>query len=211
VNPRVTLLLILALIYSSVFAQTPPPDGPPLPAPSYLMPITAYRPLEESVEKLLGNRWGWATMIYEGTHSDKDFVVSVWGANNKPKTLTIIRFDHNGEQAKSKSEINVPVDDDFVDAIREAWSAMLLKTRYPDNVGPVADGWTVEFSASVSRVGSAYGVDHTGRGLSKELVSFGFELRDYCEAKEKDRKVKRDSMIPRLKEFAERVKTSRLY
>lgn len=208
---RVPLFLILALADVAAFAQTPPPEGPPAPAPSYLMPITAYRPLEGSVEKLLGNRWGWATMIYEGTYSGKDFVVSVWGANNKPKTLTLIRFDHYETRAKSKSEISVPIDQDFVDAINEAWSAMLLKTRYPNKVGLVADAWTVEFSASVSGAGAVYGVDHTDTGFSKELVDFGFELRDYCDAKEKDRKAKRDAMIPRLKDFAQRVKNSHLY
>jgi len=107
------------------------------------MPITAFRPLEESVEKLLGNRWGHATMIYDASPSDNDFAVSAWGPDNKPKILTLIRFERTGgrgEKAKSKSEISVPIDQDFVDAIHEAWSAMLLRTRYPGKVGPVADG-----------------------------------------------------------------------
>jgi len=63
----------------------------------------------------------------------------------------------------------------------------------------------------VSGAGGAYGVDYTGTGFSKELVNFGFELRDYCEANQNERKAKRDSMIPRLKEFAQRVKNSHLY
>ena len=68
---------------------------------------------------------------------------------------------------------------------------MLLRTRYPGKVGPVADGWNVEFSAWVSGAGGAYGVDYTGTGFSKELVNFGFELRDYCEANQNERKAKR--------------------
>jgi hypothetical protein len=48
-------------------------------------------------------------------------------------------------------------------------------------------------------------------GFQKELMDFGFELKDYCTAKESDRKAKRDSMIPRLKDFAARVEHSRLY
>ncbi len=207
------LFLIVAVTNLSLFAQTPPQELPAPPEPSYLMPVNAHRALEASVERLLGNRWGDATMIYYTSPSDNDFAVSVWGADNKPKTLTLIRFEltGEGEQAKSKSAINVPIDQDFVDAIHEAWAAMLLKTRYPDRIPVVADGWTAEFSAWVVRVGGAYGVNNSGGGFSDELMHFGFELKDYCRAKEKDRKVKRDSMIPRLKDFAARVKQSHLY
>ena len=42
-------------------------------------------------------------------------------------------------------------------------------------------------------------------------MDFGFELKDYYTAKESDPKAKRDSMIPRLKDFAARVEHSRLY
>jgi hypothetical protein len=153
-------------------------------------------------------------MIYESFPNNNDFVISVWGADNKPKTLTLIRFvptGGRGEEAKSKSEINVPIDPDFADAIHEAWSAMLLKTRYPDKLGAVAPGWIVEFSAWVQYAGGAYGVSFGGGGFSDDLMHFGFELRDYCDAKEKDRKAKRDSMIPRLKDFAGRVQKSHLY
>jgi hypothetical protein len=131
-------------------------------------------------------------MIYvNGVTNEEDCVVSVWGADNKPKTLTLIRFvptGNYGEQAKSKSEINAPIDQDFADAIHEAWSVMLMKTRYPEKIPVVADGWTAEFSAWVVQAGAAYGVNDSGGGFSDELMHFGFELRDYCEAKGEDRK-----------------------
>lgn len=234
-SPRVPLLLILALTVVSAFAQTPQPDGvpqlkkpaptpppegvpqPQIVLPTYLMPVSPHRPFEESVERLLGNRWGEATMIYsESPFFGNDFAVSVWGADDKPKTLTLIRFEPAGGRggltvAKTKSEINVPLDQDFVDAIHEAWSAMLLKTRYPPKLYATTGGWHAEFSAWVQYAGGVFGQDAPVNGFSKELMDFGFALRDYCRAKEKDRKAKRDAMIPRLKDFTERVKNSHLY
>jgi hypothetical protein len=154
-------------------------------------------------------------MIYvNGVTNEGDFAVSVWGPDNKPKTLTLMRFvptGKYGQEAKSKSEIGVPIDAEFADAIHKAWQAMLLKARYPDKVPVYADASTAEFSAWVSGAsGGAYGRAIPVSGFQKELTDFGFELKDYCTAKVGDRKTKRDSMIPRLKDFAERVEHSRL-
>ena len=185
----------------------------PLTDPPYLMPITAYRPYEESVQRLLGNKWGYGTMIYSGgVTSENDFAVAVWGADDKPKTLTLLRFapENDHRQAKAKSEINVPIDSEFVEAIEKAWCALLLKTRYPPKIPIYADGWTAEFSCMCTG-GPMYGTGCPAAGFAKELMDFGFELKDYCTAKQVERKEKRDSLIPRLRDFTARVTQSHLY
>jgi hypothetical protein len=141
------------------------------------MPIGGHRAFEESVEKLLGNRWGDGTMIYQGgSYSDDDFVVSVWGADNKPKTLTLIRLGRKTpELAKAKSDIDVRIDTDFADAIYKAWRAMLLKTRYPDKIRVYADASNAEFSAWISGAGGAYGQGYPSVWISEGAN--GFRIR----------------------------------
>jgi hypothetical protein len=181
--------------------------------PDYLMPISPDRRYEASVEKLLANKWGGGTMIYHNNvNHEGDFVVSLWGSDNKPKTLTLIFLVRKKEwSAEAKSQIDVPIDTNFADAIYKAWCAMLLKTRYPDKIPVYADGWTAEFSAWVFGAGAAYGTGTPVAGFQKELMDFGFQLKDYCTASEADRKVKHDALIPRMKDFTTRVERSHLY
>lgn len=176
----------------------------------YLMPIKPVRPYEESAERLLRNRWGHGTMIYRDV-MNQTFAVSVWGSDKKPKTLTYLNLKSEGETAKLKDEVDVPIDDEFAGAIYDSWRAMLLKTRYPDKLLASNHGWDVEFSAWIQFAGAVYGQGAPVKGFAKELMDFGFELKDYCAASEAKRKAKRDSLIPRLKEFATKVEHSRLY
>jgi hypothetical protein len=180
--------------------------------PQYLMPVNpGSRRYEESIQRVLGDRWGGGTMIYDDD-AGGDFVISAWGKDEGPKTLTfmkIVQTENFG--AAAKKEISVPITDDFADAIYAAWRAMLLKTRFPPRIFPHADGWTAEFSVWISGPGGVYGTAMPIKGFAKELMDFGFELKDYCAAPEAKRKAKRDSMIPRLKDFTARVEHSRLY
>jgi hypothetical protein len=179
----------------------------------YLMPISPHRPHEEAVEKLLGKRWGGGTMIYSDLTgiTGESFAVSVWGPDNKPQTLTYLKLTREGDSAKLKSDVNLPIDDEFSGAIYDAWCAILLKTRYPDKLLASTGGWNAEFSAWIQFAGGVYGKDTGVKGFGKELMDFGFALKDYCTAKDADRKAKRESMIPRLKDFAARVQESHLY
>ncbi len=205
---QVTLFAILMFVTLTVISSSPAQSYA-----DYLMPIKPVRPYEESVEKLLGNRWGGGTMIYRDVTdvTGETFAVSVWGKDNERKTLTYLRLARKGDSPKLKDEVNLPIDGEFSGAIYDAWSAMLLKTRYPEKLVVSTGGWNVEFSASIRYAGAVYGQCTPVKGFSKELMDFGFELKDYCTAKEADRKAKRDSMIPRLKDFTTRVEHSRLY
>lgn len=176
----------------------------------YLMPINPVRPFEQSVERLLGKRWGRGTMIYRDV-MEQSFAISAWGGDNKPKTLTYLKLTREGESTRVIAEANVAIDDEFAEGIEEAWSAMLLKTRYPDKLFSSNHGWDVEFSAWIQYAGGVYGRGTPIMGVSKELMDFGFTLRDYCLADQQKRQTERDELIPRLKEFAARVKESHLY
>src|ERR1700759_3933189 len=144
---RAALILMVQLLIAALVAAQSPDPG-------YLMPISGYRPLEASVEKLLGSRWGYGTMIYYTSPSGLDFAISVWGADGKPTTLTLLRFSPKvGREAQAGSSVDVPIDSDFGVAIHKAWSALLLKTRYPPEIPVYADGWTAEFSAWIAGAG----------------------------------------------------------
>jgi hypothetical protein len=152
-------------------------------------------------------------MIYSDLSgvTGESFAVSVWDPDDERKRLTYLELKRDGNAAKLKDEVNLPLDDEFADAIYDAWRSLLLKTRYPDKLGVSTGGWYAEFSAGIRYAGGVYGQAEPVRGFSKELMNFGFELKDYCKAKEPERKAKRDSMIPRLEDFTTRVQASHLY
>ena len=142
----------------------------------------------------------------------QSFAVSAWGRDNRPKTLTYAKLRvETLSLAKLQTQVDVRIDDAFAAAIYDAWCAMLLKTRYPERLLSGTDGWEAEFSAWVPGAGAVYGRSTPVGGFAKELMDFGFALKDYCLAGEEDRKNKRVALIPLLKDFTTRVKQSRLY
>lgn len=205
---KFTLFAIVTIVTFTVMY-----NSPAQPYADYLMPINPVRPYEESVERLLGNRWGHGTMIYSDLSgvTGQSFAISAWGKDDGPKTLTYLKLDREGDSAKVRNELDVAIDDGFAGAIYDAWRAMLLKTRYPDKLVVSTGGWHAEFSASIQFAGGVYGECAPVKGFSKELMDFGFALKDYCLAGKENRKVKQDSLIPRLKDFTSRVEHSRLY
>jgi hypothetical protein len=120
--------------------------------------------------------------------------------------LTLIKVSpgKTGEAIR-EVEIEIPIDGQLATSIEKAWTAVLLKTRYPE--GPYAglDGWQVEFSVFVRRMGSLYGqVWSPSKGLTKELMDVGFGLSKYVEASEQDRILMRNKLIQTLDDLATR-------
>jgi hypothetical protein len=121
-------------------------------------------------------------------------------------SVSFLQLDRAGGDAKAEKDVDVPIDLDFAIAVQRAWSAMLLKSRYPEKSFAKADGYRAEFSVEVRGVGGVFGYTWSpDGGLTEEMVDLGFALADYCKAPAADRPARREKMMSRLKEFEERA------
>lgn len=183
----------------------------------YLVPVSPHgRKYEAAVEKILGNRWGNGTMIYNAS-SIGDFAVSAWKKNSQGSNhdqpaknfITFVELSPSKNGPVAVRQIDVPIDFDFATTIQRAFATMVLKSRYPLNEYLGADGWNVEFSVWITGLGGAYGQAWSPtKGLPKELVEIGFALADYCKAPESERAEKRKKLMLWLEEFAKRAAAS---
>jgi len=184
--------------------------------PSFLVPVSPNgRDYQEAVQKILGNRWGFGTMIYDTV--DQFFAVSVWGKDyanydyDHPlhNFITYLELDGASGDTKAKKDFDVPIDIDFAMTVQRAWATMLLKSRFPEKSFLGADGYTAEFSVSIRGVGGVYGYTWSpSDGLTKEMVDLGFVLADYCKASAAERSQRREKLMARLKEFQEKAATA---
>jgi hypothetical protein len=185
--------------------------------PKFLVPVSPHgRDYQEAAHRILGDRWGFGTMIYETV--GEFFAVSVWGKDyanydyDHPlhNFITYLELDGASGDTKSKKDLDVPIDIDFAMAVQRAWATMLLKSRYPEKSFLGADGYTAEFSASIRGVGGVYAYTWSpSAGLTKEMVDLGFVLADYCKATAAERPQRREKLMARLKEFHERAATEK--
>jgi hypothetical protein len=195
----------------------------PLPAasgatihPEYLVPVNPNnRPYEHAIEKLLDGRQGRGTMIYtDSTYAGGDFVISAWGKDRSDDAvdhplnnfLTLIKVSPGKpSEAIREAEIEIPIDAQLAMSIEKAWAAVLLKTRYPEGPYLGLDGFQVEFSVFVRRMGTLYGqLWSPSKGLTKELMDVGFALSKYAEASEQERVLMRNKLMQRLDDLGTR-------
>src|SRR5437588_12803010 len=96
-STQLTLVAIVTLVTLTIISSSPAQSYA-----DYLMPINPVRPYEDSVERLLGNRWGHGTMIYSDLTgvTGESFAVSVWGRDNERKRLTCLELSRHGDAAK---------------------------------------------------------------------------------------------------------------
>lgn len=183
--------------------------------PKFLVPVSPYgRDYEEAVEKILGNRWGLGTMIYDDSVGKK-FAVSVWG-----KDYADYDYDHplhnfvtylkltsdSDDHLRAETNVDVPIDLELAMAVQRAWATMLLKSRYPEKSFSGADGWSVEFSVWIKSAGGVYGYAWSpSTGLTKELMDLGVSLADYCKATEAERPARRQKLMRGLEEFRQKA------
>lgn len=182
--------------------------------PEYLVPVSPNdRPYEQAIERLLDGRQGRGTMIYtESTYAGGDFVISAWGKDRSDDDvdhalnnfLTLIKVSPGKPgEAIREAEIEVPIDAQLAMSIEKAWSAVLLKTRYPEAPYLGLDGFQVEFSVFVRRMGTLYGqLWSPSRGLPKELMEVGLLLAKYVEASDQERVLMRKKLMGRLDDLA---------
>lgn len=106
-------------------------------------------------------------------------------------------------------EIPVIIDKEFALAIRRAWRAILSKDPFPqsdDEFAMVLDGYSADFSVKMPD-----GRVVTRRTLSPQaspaadIVTLGYELRDYCESTVDQRKRKRHDIVEKLDRFSEQL------
>lgn len=183
----------------------------------YLVPVAPYgRTYEAAVERILGDRWGKGTMIYNAS-SVGDFAVSVWekksedGNHEKPANnfVTFVEVSPGKNGPEATRQIDIPIDHDFATTVQRAFANMLLKSRYPRNEYVGADGWRVEFSVWITGLGGVYAQAWSPtKGLPKELMDIGFALAEYCKAPENERLDRRRKLIQRLQEFAKKADAS---
>ena len=178
--------------------------------PKYLLPVNPNdRAYEQAIEKLLDGRQGRGTMIYtESTYAGNDFVISAWGKDRSDHDvdhplnnfLTLIKVSPGRPgEAIRQAEIEIPIDAQLATSIEKAWTAILLKTRYPESPYLGLDGCRVEFSVFVRRMGTLYGqLWSPSKGLTKELMDAGFALSNYVEASEQERVTMRNKLMQRL-------------
>lgn len=209
--------LLIALLSLILLGPLSPASGQTT-HPEYLVPVNPNdRPYEQAIEKLLNGRQGRGTMIYtESTYAGGDFVISAWGKDRSDDDvdhplnnfLTLIKVSRgNTGGAIREAEIEIPIDAQLAMSIEKAWAAVLLKTRYPAAPYLGLDGWQVEFSVFVRRMGTLYGqLWSPSKGLTKELMDVGFELSKYVEASEEERVVLRKALIRRLDDLRTSIK-----
>lgn len=185
--------------------------------PEYLVPVNPNdRVYEQAIEKLLDGRQGRGMMIYtESPYAEGDFVISTWGKDRSDRDvdhplnnfLTLIKVSPGKPgEAIRKAEIEIPIDAQLATSIEKAWTAILLKTRYPEGPYLGLDGWQVEFSVFVRRMGVLYGqLWSPSEGLTKELMDVGFALSKYVEASEQERVLMRNKLMRRLDDLGTRT------
>lgn len=214
-------LLVPFLSLPSLLALEPIKLVEPVVDPQYLVPVSPNgRQAAAAIEKLLGTRWGYGTMIYTDS-TGAAFVVSVWGKDHTESDrehalhnfVTLIEVSLHGDgdaiRAMPKKQIELPIDVELATAVQRAWAVMLLKTRYPTNRYLGGDGWQTEFSVWVSGAGAVFGqLWSPSNGLPKELMDLGFALADYCKSPEAERTKKREKLMRWLADFAERAQKS---
>jgi hypothetical protein len=184
--------------------------------PKYLVPVNPNdRAYEQAIEKLLDGRQGRGTMIYtESSYAEGDFVISAWGKDRSDRDvdhplnnfLTVIKVSPGRPgEAIREAEIEIPIDAQLATSIEKAWTAILLKTRYPESPYLGLDGWRVEFSVFVRRMGTLYGqLWSPSKGLTKELMDVGFALSKYAEASEQERVLMRNKLMQTLDDLGTR-------
>lgn len=184
--------------------------------PEFLVPVNPNdRAYEQAIEKLLGGRQGRGTMIYTGSpDAEGDFVISAWGRDRSDRDvdhplnnfLTLIKVSPGKPgEAIRKAEIEIPIDPQLAMSIEKAWTAILIKTRYPEGPYLGLDGWQVEFSVFVRRMGTLYGqVWSPSKGVTKELMDVGFALSKYVEASDQERVLMRNKLMQRLDDLGTR-------
>ncbi len=211
------LILFSILVFPGIAADPLKLTGS-VKSPKYLVPIDPHtRKDEEAIEKLLGDRWGYGTMIYTDS-TGRAFVVSVWGKDyanydyEHPRqnfiTLIEVSLTHEADSTHAipTKEIEVPINVELAIAVQRAWAAMLLKTRYPTTPYLGLDGWRTEFSVGVRGAGAVYGqLWSPSDGLPKELMDLGFALADYCKAPQHERFDKRKQLLQWLQDFTKRL------
>jgi hypothetical protein len=184
--------------------------------PKYLVPVNPNeRAYEQAIETLLHGRQGRGTMIYtESPYAEGDFVISAWGKDRSDRDgdhainnfLTLIKVSPGKpDEAIPRAEIEIPIDMQLATSIEKAWTNVLLKTRYPPGPYLGLDGWQVEFSVFVRRIGTLYGqLWSPSKGVTKELMDLGFALSKYVEASEQERVLMRSKLMQRLDEIGTR-------
>lgn len=207
---------ILISVFSLILLIAPSAPGGTKTHPKYLAPVNPNdRAYEQAIEKLLDGRQGRGTMIYtESPYAEGDFVISVWGKDRSDRDvdhplnnfLTLIKVSPGKPgEAIRKAEIEIPIDAQLATSIEKAWTAILLKTRYPEGPYLGLDGWQVEFSVFVRRMGTLYGqLWSPSKGLTKELMDVGFALSKYVEASEQERVLMRNKLMQRLDDLGTR-------
>jgi hypothetical protein len=154
-------------------------------------------------------------MIYtESPYAEGDFVISAWGKDRSDRDvdhplnnfLTLIKVSPGKPgEAIPKAEIEIPIDAQLATSVEKAWTNVLLKTRYPPGPYLGLDGWQVEFSVFVRRIGTLYGqLWSPSKGVTKELMDLGFALSKYVEASEQERVLMRSKLMQRLDEIGTR-------
>lgn len=206
------LIAVLSLIASSPHSAS----GGATIHPKHLVPVNPNdRAYEQAIEKLLDGRQGRGTMIYtESQYAEGDFVISAWGKGRSDHDvdqplhnfLTLIKVSPGKPgEAIRKAEIEIPIDAQLATSIEKAWTAILLKTRYPEGPYLGLDGWQVEFSVFVRRMGTLYGqLWSPSKGLTKELMDVGVALSKYVEASEQERVQMRKQLMRRLDDLGTR-------
>lgn len=213
-TPSCKNIAILLSVFSLILLIPLSAPGGATTHPKYLAPVNPNdRPYEQAIEKLLDGRQGRGTMIYtQSPFAEGDFVISAWGKGRSDRDvdhplnnfLTLIKLSPGKPgEAIRKVEIEIPIDGQLAMSIEKAWTAILLNTRYPEAPYVGLDGWQVECSVFVRRMGSLYGqMWSPSEGLTKELMDIGFALSKYVEASEQERVVMRRNLMPRLDDLA---------
>lgn len=209
---RAILMAVLSLILPIPLSA----PGGATTHPKYLVPVDpSDRAYEQAIEKLLDGRQGRGTMIYtESRNAEGDFVISTWGKDRSDRDvdqplnnfLTLIKVSPGKPgEAIRKAEIEIPIDAQLATAIEKAWTAILLKTRYPEGPYLGLDGCRVEFSVFVRRMGPLYGqLWSPSKGLTKELMDVGLALSKYVEASQQERVLMRKELMGRLDDLGTR-------
>ncbi len=206
------LIPLLLLILSNTFSAS---IGVTI-HPKYLVPVDPNdRAYEQAIEKLLDGRQGRGTMIYtESPYAEGDFVISAWGKDRSDQDadhplhnfLTLIKVSPgNPGEAILKDEVEIPIDAQLAMSIEKAWTAVIMRTRYPDDTYLGLDGWRTEFSVFVRGLGTLYGqLWSPSKGLPKELMDMGCALSDYVKASATERIPMRKKLIQSLDDLSTR-------
>jgi hypothetical protein len=222
IEAKVIAVFIMCLLWSQVWAADSTQLGEAEPT-DYLMPIPPdcgpYRVLlSEKLELDTGNYTNCGRMVYcpafkgesavtvcgdygsEVPIKSRSFHIRVLKANQNIWYSMPGHSDALNLQNLKILTKDVPIDGNVAIAVQRAWTAMLLKTRYPvKDSGDLRDGFTAEFSVADPNSGMLYGeIRSPKNGWTKELVDLGLELVDFCDLKQEQRAAREKELLVKL-------------